>query len=175
MKILSLKYLASILILISSVKTVSKYEALALNKECLIRNTRHTYSYLYPASISDFGFWNSRREVQTWLPSFFFGEKEFTVNNKQGVWILKRIIQAGENVYLIQNEKFQEYLYATDKSKIFDLISDNRPIYTDTSKKFDKIDEKFMWHLKKLKNGLYEIWNVRYKEGEFYFVIIIVE
>jgi hypothetical protein len=82
-------------------------------------------------------------------------------------------MKAGENIYLIQNEKFQEYLYATDKSKIFDLISDNRPIYTDTSKKFDKIDEKFMWHLKKLKNGLYEIWNVRYKEGEFCFVKII--
>ena len=75
---------------------------------------------------------------------------------------------------MIQNEKFQEYLYATDKSKIFDLISDNRPIYTGTSKKFDKIDEKFMWHLIKLKKGLYEIWNVGYKEGEFCFVIIIV-
>ena len=39
-----------------------------------------------------------------------------------------------------------------------------KPVTTTNPPKDTKLDEEFMWSFKRLENGLYEIWNLKYAE-----------
>ncbi len=133
--------------------------------ECMILSKSYKNQYLYAGSLFN-KFNSSYRDVSVWAPIFTSGPKEFTDDDKQGVWILKRVTNR-PSAYYLQNKQFGEYIFAVvilSRRKIFTCVSTTDPV----------LDEKYMWYFKKLDDSLFEITNVEFKEcnEEFLFLKI---
>ena len=126
-------------------------------KECLIMSDEYGNGYLYSSSFPKPWF----RSVFVWDPIFNTRKMpEFTDSDESGVWIFEPVANR-QNTYLIRNAKYGEYLHP---SHFISKKQVRRNIYT--SKYTEGIDHgtQFMWYFKKLPNGLYEIWNVKFYE-----------
>lgn len=133
--------------------------------ECLILSKKYRSNYLFAvSSLHKLSiFW---RDVMIWAPVFLSSPSEFTEKDKHGVWIFKPVTNR-PNTYYLQNEKYGEYLFAIEKFKIDEKITNRRMIFTYKSPKVE-LDEKYMWYFKKVDNG-YEIWNVQFNERNLSF------
>ena len=96
-----------------------------------------------------------------WAPVFSSGPSEFTEKDEQGIWIFKPVTNR-TNTYYLQNGKYGEYLFAIEKFKIDEKITNRRMIFTYKSPNVE-LDEKYMWYFKRDDDG-YEIWNVQFNE-----------
>ena len=139
---------------------LNKYE-----KECVILNENYQNGYLYAVS-SAYKIQMFYRSVFLWKPIFGQNSNLFTNNDPQGVWILMPV-QNRLDTYYIYNVKYGEYLCAYDMWKIDKLLSNRRTVATDMSNKLDNKDEKYMWEFRRMDNGKYEIWNVKFIERKF--------
>lgn len=157
----------------SEIETNTKYERFNVeteNNECIILNKEYKNQYLYAVYAKGAHARTNRntlwRDVLVWAPIFSSGPKEFTDKDESGLWIFKPVI-GKPHTYFILNRKFGEYLFSTEDLG-WSLIPDkNRRSIKTYKPKDTKLDEEFMWSFKRLDNGLYEIWNLKYAERNY--------
>jgi len=139
-------------------------------RTCILLNCEFKDYYLY-ASAKQQIIKSSQRPVA--LRKNSFNNKylnDFTTEEKQGIWTLKHINGTLSTYYII-NMAFDEYLFANEMGKLQRLLTRERSIKTDKMKSLEILDEKYMWNFKKGYNGMYEIWNVKFKERMFDFFL----
>ncbi len=156
--------------LVNSLKTAVEMgkEAKSVGKieyECMILSKTYKNNYLYAISYL-YKVNRSQRDVSVWAPLFSSGPKEFTDDDKQGVWILKPVTNRS-STYFLQNKQYDEYLFAKDKWKVNEVTSPRRKIFTYVSTTDPQMDENYMWHFKKLDDSLYEITNLKFNECNY--------
>ena len=126
-------------------------------KECVLLNDEYDNGYLYTSRISS----PWLRYVYLWDPIFKSRKPaQFTDVDTSAVWVLTPITNK-PHTYFIRNLKYGEFLHP---SYFIGRKEIRRNVFT--SRYSDDIDNglKFMWHFKKLDNGMYEIWNAKIYE-----------
>jgi hypothetical protein len=135
-------------------------------KECLIINKNlYLYTDQHPRKYPDM-----TRSVFLWSPLLSRRKPiHYLDEDKQGFWILTPVAGRSDSVYYIANSKYGEYLFAATMKKIESSLSNRRSIFLDryflTGR--NELAEEHMWEFKKLNNGLYEIWNVKFNERNY--------
>ena len=132
------------------------------DKQCILFNDKYSNAFLYsePTALT------SLRHVYAWDPVFKTKKPtaQFIVNNKASVWIIIPVANRPKT-FFIKNDKTNEYLHPASYLK---KGSSNRVVYTSPYKSDDDLDT-LMWNFYKLDNGKYQIWNVKFNEGKFFF------
>jgi hypothetical protein len=138
------------------------------DKTCIILNNEFKEYYLY-ASANKPIIKSAQRSVGLRKSPFTSKSPEnFTSDEKQGVWNLK-YIENTLSSYYIKNLEFDEYLFANQMNALESLLTQERTIKTDKEKSLEDLDEKYMWNFKKVYDGVYEIWNVKFNERTYFF------
>jgi hypothetical protein len=138
------------------------------DKTCIILNNEFKEYYLY-ASANKPIIKSAQRSVGLRNNPFTSKSSEnFTSEEKQGVWNLK-YIENTLSSYYIKNLEFDEYLFANEMNALESLLTQERTIKTDKEKSLEDLDEKYMWNFKKVYDGVYEIWNVKFNERKYFF------
>jgi hypothetical protein len=133
--------------------------------ECLFYNEEYKGEYLYGV----FGLNVVRRSVYTWSPlvvkEFNTNYTQFSDAEKQAIWVLEPV-DATNQTFLIKNQKYNEYLYASSLHSSF--FNSRRKVFTWLYKINNK-DDSFRWRLKDVdvNSNKYEIWNVKFDEPLF--------
>ena len=88
--------------------------------------------------------------------------------DRKGLWIFTPVGDGRSDVFFIKNARYGEYLYAFDFSwKFSEMLDSRRPVYTSRFLNQVYMDQSYMWQFKKIDEGTYQIWNVRFNERKY--------